>query len=193
MEPNSPMTVNLDLVVERPAGKDALRALLHLILFHRLFGCIKPRTTEIFDLTLPAVDEPEIDTLVNIKIDSFWRTLESSANSRAEMVIVFSEKRTKKSWFSSNEEEIPWEKWVIDAQLATRVEPSQRNSPTNSVTRLHLQRCMQRVLEHVDEKRDAVPPIQTQTLSPFPMSITVNRVPTADPRNQAAPAGRYGR
>ncbi|KZT51596.1 hypothetical protein CALCODRAFT_460254 [Calocera cornea HHB12733] len=193
MEPNSPITVNLDLVVERPAGKDALRALLHLILFHRLFGCIKPRTTEIFDLTLPAVDEPEIDNLVNIKIDSFWRTLESSANSRAEMVIIFSEKRTKKSWFSSNEEEIPWEKWVIDAQLATRTEPSQRNSPSNSTTRLYLQRCMQRVLEHVDEKRDAVPPIQTQTLSPFPMSITVNRVPSADPRSQPAGVRGYGR
>lgn len=193
MESNSPITVNLDLVIERPAGKDALRALLHLILFHRLFGCIKPRTTEIFDLTLPAVDEPDIDNLVNIKIDLFWRTLESSANSRAEMVIVFSEKRTKKSWFSSNEEEIPWEKWVIDAQLASKADPAQRNSPSNSITRAYLQRSMQRVLEHVDEKRDAVPPIQTQTLSPFPMSITVNRVPVADPKNVAASAGRYGR
>jgi len=192
MEPNSAITVNLDLVVERPAGKDALRALLHLILFHRLFGCIKPRTTEIFDLTLPAVDEPDIDNLVNIKIDLFWRTLESSASSRAEMVIVFSEKRTKKSWFSSNEEEVPWEKWVIDAQLAGK-DPSQRNSPSNSITRSYLQRSMQRVLEHVDEKRDAVPPIQTQTLSPFPMSITVNRVPAADSRSTPAAAGRYGR
>ncbi|EJU02520.1 DUF1649-domain-containing protein [Dacryopinax primogenitus] len=180
-------------VVERPAGKEALRALLHLILFHRLFGCIKPRTTEIFDLTLPAVDEPEIDNIVNIKIDQFWKTLESSANSRAQMIVVFSEKRTKKSWFTSNEEEVPWEKWIIEAQLTSKADPPQRNNAQNSVTRSHLQRCMQRVLEHVDEKRDAVPPIQAQTLVPFPMSITVPHVPVADQRATSAATGKYGR
>jgi hypothetical protein len=38
--------------VERSYLKDALRAILHTVLFHRVFANIKPRDMDILDLTI---------------------------------------------------------------------------------------------------------------------------------------------
>jgi len=39
-------------VLDRHLTKDVLRAILHSILFHRLFGTVKPKTFEILDVTM---------------------------------------------------------------------------------------------------------------------------------------------
>lgn len=39
-------------VLDRLTTKDALKALLHSILFHRLFGTIKPQTIDILGVTM---------------------------------------------------------------------------------------------------------------------------------------------
>lgn len=39
-------------VLDRHLTKDVLRAILHSILFHRLFGTVKPKTFEILDVIL---------------------------------------------------------------------------------------------------------------------------------------------
>ena len=39
-------------VLDRHTTKEALRAVLHSILFHRLFGTVKPTTFEVVDITM---------------------------------------------------------------------------------------------------------------------------------------------
>lgn len=39
-------------VLDRHLTKDVLRAILHSILFHRLFGTVKPKTFEVLDVTM---------------------------------------------------------------------------------------------------------------------------------------------
>ena len=39
-------------VLDRHLTKDVLRAILHSILFHRLFGTVKPKAFEILDVTM---------------------------------------------------------------------------------------------------------------------------------------------
>lgn len=39
-------------ILDRHTTKDVLRAVLHSILFHRLFGTVKPRTFEVLDVTM---------------------------------------------------------------------------------------------------------------------------------------------
>jgi autophagy-related protein 101 len=39
-------------VLDRHTTKDVLCAILHSILFHRLFGTVKPRTVEVLDVTM---------------------------------------------------------------------------------------------------------------------------------------------
>ena len=38
--------------LDRRTAQEALRAILHAILFHRLFGTVKPQTFEVVDITM---------------------------------------------------------------------------------------------------------------------------------------------
>jgi autophagy-related protein 101 len=49
---------------------------LHAVLFHRLFGTVKPKTVDVLDVTLPGVDDPDTDRLVGEKVGAFWRAIE---------------------------------------------------------------------------------------------------------------------
>jgi hypothetical protein len=39
-------------ILDRHSAKEVLTAILHSILFHRLFGTVKPQTFEVFDVTM---------------------------------------------------------------------------------------------------------------------------------------------
>jgi autophagy-related protein 101 len=75
-----------------------------------------------------------MEQLVNDKVEAFWKGIEGGANKRGQIILTFSEKRQKKSWFqvyigevrlslyqvitfasqpnyNSTQEEIPWEQW----------------------------------------------------------------------------------
>lgn len=43
-------------VLDRLTAKDVLHGVLHAILFHRLFGSIKPQTFEVLDVTMVSRD-----------------------------------------------------------------------------------------------------------------------------------------
>ena len=93
-------------VLERHTAQEVLRAVLHSILFHRLFGTVKPQTFEVLDVTMvsapslnslpscpprltggphlthvqPGVDDPEIRKLVDSKVEAFWKSVEGGYN-----------------------------------------------------------------------------------------------------------------
>ncbi|KAI9457375.1 hypothetical protein HD554DRAFT_1780928 [Boletus coccyginus] len=54
-------------ILERQTAKEVLHAILHAILFHRLFGTVKPQTFDVLDVTMPGVADPEMEQLVNEK------------------------------------------------------------------------------------------------------------------------------
>ncbi|KAH0584647.1 hypothetical protein H2248_010179 [Termitomyces sp. 'cryptogamus'] len=128
-------TITIDLVLDRLTTKDVLRGMLHSVLFHRLFGTVKPQTFEVLDVTMPGVSDVEMEQLVNDKVDAFWRGIEGGASRSGQVPllpqptscrahhpqikITFSEKRPKKSWFQVyvGEEDVPWEQWIINAEL----------------------------------------------------------------------------
>jgi autophagy-related protein 101 len=68
--------------------------------------------------------------LVEEKVDDFWRAIESGPAKRGQVnkplnpllvlshtylqiKVIFSEKRQRKSWFYTEEEEVPWEQWYF--------------------------------------------------------------------------------
>ncbi|THH27517.1 hypothetical protein EUX98_g6664 [Antrodiella citrinella] len=91
--------ITLDLVLDRHTAKDVLRAVLHSILFHRLLGFVLPKTFEVLDVTMPAVDDANVEQLVDQKVDVFWKGIEGGLSKRGQISVTFSEKRAKKSWF----------------------------------------------------------------------------------------------
>ncbi|KAF8587135.1 DUF1649-domain-containing protein [Ramaria rubella] len=175
-----PPTVVIDVVLERQTAKEVLRALLHAILFHRLLGTVKPQTSLVLDVTLPAVKDPEIEQLVDEKVNVFWRAVEKGRQQRGQIILTMAEKRQKK-WtvtqiFSPVEEEVAWEEWVINAEIRQlHTERDRQTLNTNLSTALT--DALRKILTHTSSERGrAVVPLITNPfngLSPFPINICV--------------------
>ncbi|OJA18501.1 hypothetical protein AZE42_07590 [Rhizopogon vesiculosus] len=176
MNSNFP-TVTIDVTLDRHNVKEVLNAILHSILFHRLFGTVKPQTFEVLDVTMPGVADPEMEQLVTEKVDIFWKGIESGANKRGQMIVTFSEKKAKKSWFQvyAGEEEVPWEQWIVNAEM--RQPKSDRDRQEfNANLASTLVKALNVMLTHTSSERGrtAVPLITNASgISPFPIKITV--------------------
>ncbi|RDX44279.1 hypothetical protein OH76DRAFT_1458057 [Lentinus brumalis] len=168
-------TITIDLVLDRLQTKEVLRAVLHSILFHRLFGTVKPKTFEVVDVTMPGVDDEEIRQLVEDKVDAFWKGIEGDASKRGQIVVTFSEKRPRKSWFLMGEVRLSFhESSIINAEIR---QPSERERQKfNSDLASTLTKSLQTMLTHAssDHGRSAVPLItNASSISPFPIKMSV--------------------
>lgn len=173
------MALTFDLVVDRETARQSLRAVLHGIFFHRLFGVIKPSSIECLDVTFPAVKDENTENLVNEIVDSFLRALQSVKQGRKEgqIEVFFTEKQQKKAtWFQSERtEEVPWETWLINVTV---------EQPQSDHDRQYLQETLSSVLSKAvmtmitysasDRGRIVVPPISTmEGVTPFPIHTTL--------------------
>ncbi|KAI0034424.1 autophagy-related protein [Vararia minispora EC-137] len=168
-------TITIDIVLDRLNTREVLRALLHSILFHRLFGTIKPQTFEILDVTMPGVSDPEMERLVEDKVAAFWKAMENGANKRGSITVTLSGKQQRKTWIGyTYEEEVPWEQWVINVEIRQpKTEPER--SKFNQNLAATLTKSLTTMLTHTasEKGRAAVPPITNQDVSPFPLNISV--------------------
>jgi hypothetical protein len=116
-------------------------AILHTIFFHRYFIPIVPLTRDLLDQTLPAIDDVDLETLIDQRATSLVRAIERPADlptvhpggrpsytngsnaqsGRAQIAVQFFEKKRKKTYFSfgKGDEEICWEQWTLDVTCAT--------------------------------------------------------------------------
>jgi autophagy-related protein 101 len=58
-----------------------LSAIIHTIFFHRYFIPVTPKTRDLLDTTLPAVDDVALDTLIDERATMLARALESNPQS----------------------------------------------------------------------------------------------------------------
>ncbi|KAG0344360.1 hypothetical protein BG004_004539 [Podila humilis] len=170
-----PVTFPVDITIERSLLKDALRAILHTILFHRVFANIKPRDIDILDITIPIIDDPEIDRLVDEKIAAFVKAVDSSGQSKGQIGLMFYEKRTKRAWFSSTSAEVCWEQWGITINIVTNSNEKDRQRSIKNMEKAMASLFLS-ILRTVNERKDHIPPITTSDGNPFPYQIVI---PTA--------------
>ncbi|CAO3566717.1 unnamed protein product [Mortierella alpina] len=170
-----PVTFPVELTVERTLLRDALRAILHTILFHRVFANIKPRDMDILDLTIPVIDDPEVDKLVDEKIAAFVKAVDSNPQSKGQIGLMFYEKRTKRAWFSSTSSEVCWEQWAITINVVTNTNEKDKQRSIKNMEKA-LSSLFLSILRTVNERKDHIPPITTSDGNPFPYQIVI---PTA--------------
>ncbi|KAF9143971.1 hypothetical protein EC957_002565 [Mortierella hygrophila] len=170
-----PVMFPVELTVERSYLKDALRAILHTVLFHRVFANIKPRDMDILDLTIPIIDDPEVDKLVDEKIAAFVKVVDSNPQSKGQIGIMFYEKRTKRAWFSSTSSEVCWEQWAITFNVVTNINEKDKQRSIKNMEKA-LSSLFLSILRTVNERKDHIPPITTSDGNPFPYQIVI---PTA--------------
>ncbi|KAK5808497.1 hypothetical protein F5H01DRAFT_352206 [Linnemannia elongata] len=170
-----PVMFPVELTVERSYLKDALRAILHTVLFHRVFANIKPRDMDILDLTIPIIDDPEVDKLVDEKIAAFVKVVDANPQSKGQIGIMFYEKRTKRAWFSSTSSEVCWEQWAITMNVVTNINEKDKQRSIKNMEKA-LSSLFLSILRTVNERKDHIPPITTSDGNPFPYQIVI---PTA--------------
>ncbi|KAF9032931.1 autophagy-related protein [Panaeolus papilionaceus] len=167
--------ITIDLVLDRLTIKDVLHGVLHMILFHRLFGNIKPTTYEVLDVTMPGVGDAEIEKLVDEKVEAFRRGVEGGSSKKGQILITLSERKSVKKWFSNFDEDTPWEKWIINAEVRQPKTDKDR-STFNSALAATLATALQTTVNYTSsEKGRAVVPAITDAnkISPFPYEIMV--------------------
>ncbi|KAL1969002.1 hypothetical protein VTN77DRAFT_836 [Rasamsonia byssochlamydoides] len=187
MEPRrSPPEYFLEIFADTNSVKDVLKGVLNLIFFHRYFPSIRPSTVDILDLTLPAINDVELETLIDSRVTSLVRQhLSSPSNAyggngvRGRIAVEFFEKKRRRSglWFGGlagkGEEEVCWEIWTLDVTIATPRTESERAKVRKAMENM-LQKAALKILAVVNRDKDHIPPITTSDANPFPYRIVLN-------------------
>ncbi|KAJ6021931.1 Autophagy-related protein 1010 [Penicillium herquei] len=192
MEPRkTPPEYFLEIFADTTSVHDVLKGVLNLIFFHRYFPSIRPVTFEVLDFTLPAINDADLETLIESRVSTLVRNHLSSAaetedgkNSsgggvRARIAVEFYEKKRRRSglWFGGlagkGEEEVCWEIWTLDVTIATPRTESERSKVRKAMNNM-LHKAALKILAIVNRDKDHIPPITTTDSNPFPYRIIVN-------------------
>ncbi|KAN0086963.1 Autophagy-related protein 1010 [Elaphomyces granulatus] len=203
MEPRkTPPEYFLEIFADTISVNDVLKSVLHLIFFHRYFPSIRPETVDILDLTLPAINDVELETLIDARVTSLVRQhLSPSSNTygggngvRGRLAVEFFEKKRRRAglWFGGlagrGEEEVCWEIWTLDVTIATPRTDSERSKVRKAMANT-LQKAALKILAIVNRDKDHIPPITTSDANPFPYRIVLN--PRADSWSNRIGIGLY--
>lgn len=179
MEHRRPPEYIIEVFADPTCVKDIVKGILHTIFFHRFFPSIRPKTRDLLDLTLPIVDDAELETLIDQRTSALIRQIDTTSNLssnsvRGQIAVQFFEKRRRKAWFSTKgEEEICWELWTLDVTLATPRTESERVKVRKAMEMM-LQKTALKIITIVNRDKDHIPPITTSEANPFPYQIMIN-------------------
>ncbi|KAI9830994.1 MAG: hypothetical protein M1826_004111 [Phylliscum demangeonii] len=177
----------LEVFADPTCVKEVVKAILHTIFFHRYFPSVRPQSRELLDVTLPVVDEVEVETLIEQRTTALIRQFDTSphpghghghgnanASVRGQMAVQFFEKRRRKAWFSkAADEEVCWEQWTLDVTLATPRTDSER-AKVRRAMEMMLQKTAVKIVTTAHRDLDHIPPITTSDSNPFPYQIVIN-------------------
>ncbi|KAI9758322.1 MAG: hypothetical protein M1815_003527 [Lichina confinis] len=168
----------LEVLADPTSVKDVVKGILHTIFFHRYFPSIRPKSRDLLDVTLPVVDEVELDTLIDQRATALIRQIDTTSNrhsnsGRGQVVVQFFEKKRRKAWFAKAEEEVCWEQWTLDVTLATPRTESERAKVRVAMESM-LQRTVKKIVITANRDVDHIPPITTSETNPFPYQIITN-------------------
>ncbi|KAI0997014.1 hypothetical protein K3495_g11170 [Podosphaera aphanis] len=170
----------IEVFADPDSVKDVVRGILHAVFFHRFFPSLRPKTRDVLDLTLPFVDDVELEMLIDQRTAALVRQLGTSCDmanrnggGRGMIFVQFFEKRRRKAWFAKGEEEICWEQWTLDVTLATPKTELERSKVRKAMEQMLLKAAM-KIVTTVNREKDHIPPITTSESNPFPYHIIVN-------------------
>ncbi|RPB05740.1 DUF1649-domain-containing protein [Choiromyces venosus 120613-1] len=176
-----PPVFSLDVLADRSLVKDIVKGVISTIFFHRFFPTVRPKTRDLLDLTLPAVDDPELEELIDQRTNILIKSIEASAGvgtkpQRGQVAVYtveFYERRPKKNWFSKAEEKVCWEQWVLSVTVVSARTDAERMKLRTSME-TQLQAAVLNIITTASMKKDHIPPITTNEANPFPYSIIVS-------------------
>ncbi|CAK7563839.1 MAG: hypothetical protein SEPTF4163_001716 [Sporothrix epigloea] len=186
----------VEAFVDPSSVRDVVRGILHTIFFHRFFPSVLPRTRDVLDLSLPYIDDAELETLIDQRTTMLARQLEEEKTAssmtgggggggnnrgggRGQIAVQFFEKRRRKAWYvmRAGDEEVCWECWTVKVTVAEPRSESERAKVRQAMESTLLAAVM-KIVTSVNAHKDHIPPITTSEANPFPYQINVNQKET---------------
>mmetsp|Transcript_5435 Transcript_5435/g.10223 ORF Transcript_5435/g.10223 Transcript_5435/m.10223 type:complete len:203 (-) Transcript_5435:815-1423(-) len=107
--------------VDEPAAYDALRAMLHTIVFQRALGEMAPgelKLESFSGLSVATCGDPRVHEAIEEAVEEFFHHLQVIGPNlvRGEIVVSFYETRKRPGLFglsAAKEEKVYWERWVV--------------------------------------------------------------------------------
>ncbi|KAF6817156.1 Autophagy-related protein 101 [Colletotrichum plurivorum] len=187
MQQQSPPEFILDAFADPASVRDVVKGILHTIFFHRFFPAVVPYTREVLDLTLPYVDDVELETMIEQRATALVRQLDAERSStnptsapgggsggRGQLNVQFFEKKRRKAWLMRGDEEVCWECWTVKVTVAEPRTETERAKVRKAMEQT-LMTTVMKVITFVNAHKDHIPPITTQGSNPFPYQINVNQ------------------
>ncbi|KAH7037653.1 autophagy-related protein [Microdochium trichocladiopsis] len=78
MEQQAPQEFILEAFADPSSVRDVVRGILHTIFFHRFFPSLSPNAREVLDLSLPYVEDAELDTMIEKRAGELSRDLDAT-------------------------------------------------------------------------------------------------------------------
>ncbi|ROT38515.1 DUF1649-domain-containing protein [Sodiomyces alkalinus F11] len=191
MEQRSPPEFILDAFADPASVRDVVKGILHTIFFHRYFPALTPRTRPVLDLTLPFVDDVELETMIEQRTTALARQLESpehqsttpprpgssgsgGGGGRGQVTVQFFEKKRRKAWLvARGDDEVCWENWTVRVTVAEPRTESERAKVRRAMEQTLLTTVM-KIVTYANAHKDHIPPITAQGSNPFPYQISLN-------------------
>lgn len=170
-------TFTTSLTCERSMTKTAVGAVLRAILFQRAFGTVKPTTSRVCGVELPSIDAADLIQTVAARADEVYRAIEQQQASgstprQVDVVVSFKEEKTRRTWYSTVSEEVPWEQWRVNVKVLIGQTERERNR-IDDITKADLKGLVLKMLTFADSHREHTPAISSNDILPFPWAITV--------------------
>ncbi|KAF7533554.1 hypothetical protein G7Z17_g13495 [Cylindrodendrum hubeiense] len=195
MDQQDPPEFILDVFADPRSVRDVVKGILHTIFFHRFFPSLTPQTREVLDLTLPYVDDDELEIMIEQRAAALESQLDAQRSStsgntnatsnsgtagggRGQLVVQFFEKRRRKAWLSRGDEEVCWECWTVKVTVAEPRTESERAKVRRAMEQTLLTTAM-KIVTFANTHKDHIPPITTQGTNPFPYKINLDQKETS--------------
>lgn len=150
---------------------DAAKAIISTVLFHRLFGSLKPSTGDAVGVTYPTPSNSLVSGLLNEKQREVDSRVRDDNNSSLHLTVKFYEQRVKKNTWFQKTHNVCWEAWDIELKPGTLSQAEHEN--TRKSTAKDLQRALLEIVSFVDTNKEHIPAITTTDLIPFPYEIRI--------------------
>lgn len=194
--------VNLPpLEVEHPHQvQDVLRCVLHTVLFNRALGLVRPREVDLdlFNISYVQCVDRGLERVVDEKVGAVLHWMERHPGKPAQVSLKFFEKRYKQAWFSKQEERLYWEEWNVTVGCTSQIGADghaggRQRSKTTSIDTHDLQEhhekqvrlqgllraILMQILQHVNNKKEHIPPVVSSDAVTFPYEISVSSPDTS--------------
>jgi len=168
-------TFSLDLTVEKSFIRDVLCGLLNTIIFHRTFINIRPVELQLLDYTVCSIEDPELERTLQERIQTFISYVEANASPKAQIAVMFFEKKTQRAWYGQSSKEICWEQWLITLTFQN-VRTERESIQARLSSKDQFGKTLLQIIDVCDAKKDHIPAITSTDTNPFPYQITMPAV-----------------